>query len=168
LIDGVVYDTYKDLGEAVRRNEMVALIGEKGSKILELSVDQSDIGKIKLGQEVVVKMDVTGSKVFHAKVAKIYPTMNQNDQSFKVEAEFSEDYDIGFVHASIEANIIIAKKDNALLIPKNVLQANDEVEVKSTGMNKKVKIKRGIENLEFVEVAEGLTEADEVVVPAPK
>jgi HlyD family secretion protein len=168
MIDGIVYDTYKDLGEAVRRTELVALVGEKGNKILELSVDQSDIGKIKLKQDVVVKMDVSGSKVYNAKVSKIYPNMNQNDQSFKVEAEFSENYDLNFVHASVEANIIIAKKDNALIIPKNVVQANDEVEVKGTGMNSMVKIKKGLENLEFVEVTEGVKEGDEIVIPKAK
>jgi multidrug resistance efflux pump len=168
MIDGIVYDTYKDLGEAVRRTELVALVGEKGAKILELSVDQSDIGKIKVGQEVVVKMDVSGAKVFNAKVSKIYPNMNQNDQSFKVEAEFTENYDLNFVHASVEANIIIAKKDNALIIPKNVVQANDEVEIKGTGMNNMVKIKKGLENLEFVEVTEGVKEGDEIVMPKAK
>lgn len=168
LLDGVVYDTYKDLGEAVRRNDLVALVGEKGTKLLELSVDQSDISKIKLGQEVVVKMDVTGSKIYKARVSKVYPNMNTNDQSFKVEAEFSENYDFAFVHASVEANIILASKENALIIPRNVMNAGDEVEVKSVGVNKKVKIKKGLENLEFVEVVEGLSEADEVVIPQTK
>ncbi len=168
LLDGVVYDTYKDLGEAVRRNDLVALVGEKGTKLLELSVDQSDISKIKVGQKVIVKMDVTGNKIYKAHVSKIYPNMNTNDQSFKVEAEFSENYDFIFVHASVEANIILASKENALIIPRNLMNTADEVEVKSVGVNKRVKIKKGLENLEFVEVIEGLTETDEVIIPQTK
>ncbi len=168
VMDGIVYETYKDLGEAVRRNDLVALVGERGAKILELSVDQQDIDKVKIGQEVVVKMDVTGSKVYKARVSKIYPNMNQSDQSFKVEALFAEDYEMNFVHTSVEANIIVAHKDNALVLPKNVVLANDEVEVKALGMNKMVKIKRGLENLEFVEVEEGVSDSDEIVVPQKK
>lgn len=168
VMDGMVYETYKDLGEAVRRTELVAIVGEKGAKLLELSVDQQDIDKVKIGQEVIVKMDVSGSKTYSAKVSKIYPNMNQQDQSFKVEAEFSENYEMNFVHTSVEANIIIAHKDNALIIPKNVIQANDEVEIKSLGMNTKVKIKRGLENLEYVEVVEGIKAEDEVVIPKLK
>jgi len=168
VMDGVVYETYKDLGEAVRRTELVAIVGEKGAKLLELSVDQQDIDKVKIGQQVIVKMDVSGSKTYSAKVSKIYPNMNQQDQSFKVEAEFSENYEMNFVHTSVEANIIIAHKDNALIIPKNVIQANDEVEIKSLGMNTKVKIKRGLENLEYVEVVEGIKAEDEVVIPKLK
>lgn len=168
VMNGMVYETYKDLGEAVRRTELVALVGEKGAKILELSVDQQDVDKVKPGQEVVVKMDVTGTKVYKAKVSKIFPNMNQQDQTFKVEAEFTEDYDINFVHTSVEANIIIAQKEKALIVPKNVIQANDEVEVKGMGLNKRVKIKRGLENLEFVEVLEGLGDTDEIVIPVVK
>lgn len=168
VMDGMVYETYKNLGEAVRRTELVALVGEKGAKLLELSVDQQDIDKVKIGQEVIVKMDVSGSKTYSAKVSKIYPNMNQQDQSFKVEAEFSENYEMNFVHTSVEANIIIAHKDSALIIPKNVIQANDEVEIKSLGINQKVKIKKGLENLEYVEVVEGIKAEDEVVIPKLK
>ena len=168
VMDGMVYETYKDLGEAVRRTELVAVVGEKGAKLLELSVDQQDIDKVKIGQEVIVKMDVSGSKTYSAKVSKIYPNMNQQDQSFKVEAEFSENCEMNFVHTSVEANIIIAHKDSALIIPKNVIQANDEVEIKSLGINQKVKIKKGLENLEYVEVVEGIKAEDEVVIPKLK
>jgi multidrug efflux pump subunit AcrA (membrane-fusion protein) len=166
VMDGVVYETYKDLGEAVRRTELVALVGEKGAKVLELSVDQQDIDKVRVGQEVIVKMDVTGSKIYKAKVTKIYPNMNQQDQTFKVEAEFAEGHEMNFVHTSVEANIITAQKEKALIVPKNVIQANDEVEVKGMGLNKRVKIKRGLENLEFVEIVEGDT--DEIVIPVVK
>ena len=168
IIDGMVYETYKDLGEAVRRTELVAIVGETGAKILELSVDQQDIDKLKLGQEVVVKMDVTGEKIYKAKVSKIYPNMNQMDQSFMVEAEFTENYEMNFVHTSVEANIIIAQKDSALIIPKTVIQAGDVVEIKELGLNKKVKIKRGLQNLEMVEVAAGVGDTDEIVVPKVK
>lgn len=165
MLNGTVYETYKELGEAVRRNDLVALVGDKDHKLLRLSVDQQDIDKVKVGQKVVVKMDVTGDKIYNAHITKVYPGMNQNDQSFKVEAEFDDNFNPEFIHTSVEANIIIATKDNALIIPKNVVQANDEVEIKgSTGISR-VKIKAGISNLEFVEVLEGVKEGDEIVIP---
>lgn len=168
IMDGMVYDTYKDLGEAVRRNDLVALVGEKGSKVLELSVDQQDVDKVKIGQKVMVKMDVTGNKIYKAAVTKIYPNMNQQDQSFKVEAAFTDSTDLEVVHVSVEANIIIAQKENALVIPKSVIDASDEVEIKAVGLNQRIKIKRGLQNLEFTEVLEGIKEGDEIVIPTAK
>ena len=168
MMDGELYETSKELGEAVRRNEQVALIGEKGRKMLQLSVDQQDIEKIKLGLEVIVKMDVTGNKVYKARISKIYPNMNQNDQSFKVEAEFEEDYQFHFVHSSAEANIVIGFKDSALLIPREALHGEDEVEIKGLTGNSKVKIEKGLETLEFVEVLKGVKLGDELVLPEAK
>ena len=168
MMEGELYETNKELGEAVRKNDQVALIGEKGHKMLQLSVDQQDIERVKLGLAVVVKMDITGDKIYQAKVSKIYPDMNQSDQSFKVEAEFDSTYNFNFVHASVEANIIIGHKDKAFLIPVSAIIGENEVEVKAVGMNKKVKIKKGMETLEFVEVLDGLKEGDEIVLPKQK
>lgn len=168
ILNGKVYELYKDLGEAVRRNDVVALVGDADKMILELNVDQSDIDKVKLNQEVVVKLDVTGEKVYKATVVKIYPSMNQNDQSFKVEAQFIENQLMNFTRVSVEANIIIAQKENALVIPRSLLLAGDEVEVKSLGANKKVKVKKGMQNLEYVEILEGISAKDELVLPKGK
>ena len=92
--------------------------------------------------------------------------MNQGDQSFKVEAEFEEDYQFNFVHSSVEANIIIGYKDNALLIPRDALQGDNIVEIKGLGGNTKVKIEPGLQTLEFIEVLKGVKEGDEIVIPA--
>lgn len=167
MMDGVVYDVTKKLGEAVRKNDVVAVIGEKGQKILELSVDQQDISRIKLNQEVVVKLDVTGNAVFKARISKIYPNMNQSDQSFRVDAVFEGDADLAFANASVEANIIISKKESALVIPKEVVLPGNEVELAGISKARK-KIKTGIESLELVEVIDGLTETDEIVIPTDK
>jgi multidrug efflux pump subunit AcrA (membrane-fusion protein) len=165
-IGGVVYETYKELGEVVRKNDLVALIGEKNGKYLQLSVDQQDIGKLKAGQEVLARLDITGDNTFSAVISKIYPKMNQNDQSFMVEAEFRDKkLAMDFIHSSVEANIIIRKKADAIVLPKAAVDNENNVTVKSLGKNKKVKIEKGIENLEEVEVLSGITEKDEVVLP---
>ncbi|MCW3125478.1 MAG: HlyD family efflux transporter periplasmic adaptor subunit [Bacteroidetes bacterium] len=165
LIKGRVYETYKELGEAVKRNDAVALIGESGSKYLQLAVDQQDIGKVKVGQEVVVKMDIASDKVYKAKVTKIYPNMNANNQSFRVDADFIDDPGLQFINASVEANIVLATKENALVLPRQAVTAKDEVLVKSLGSTKTVKVKKGLVNMSDVEVLEGVSDQDEIVLP---
>ena len=165
LVDGQVYETYKELGEAVRRNDAVALVGEKGAKYLQLAVDQQDIGKVKVGQIVEVKMDIASDKMYKAKVTKIYPNMNSNDQSFRVDADFIEDPGLQFINASVEANIILQTKEDALVLPRQVVKAGDEVEVKSGTGKKSVKVSRGLANMEEVEIVSGISEKDEVILP---
>jgi multidrug resistance efflux pump len=165
LIKGQVYETYKELGEAVKRNDAVALVGESGSKYLQLAVDQQDIGRVKVGQEVVVKMDISSDKIYKARVTKVYPNMNSNNQSFRVDADFIEDPGLQFINASVEANIVLATKDNALVLPRQAVNAKDEVLVKSLGTNKTVKIQKGLVNMSDVEVLSGVKEEDEIVLP---
>lgn len=165
LLNGMVYETYKQNGESVRRNDAIALVGEMNGKYLQLSVDQQDIDKIRQGQEVIVKMDISGDKLIKAKVSRIYPGMNQNDQSFRVDAEFLDSISVNYIHASVEANIIINKKDNALVVPRNAVRNGDEVMIKASPSNKTIKVKKGLQNLEEVEILEGISANDEVILP---
>jgi len=164
-VNGQVYETYKEQGEAVRRNDAVALVGEKGAKYLQLAVDQQDISKIKIGQIVEAKMDIATDKIYKARVTKIYPNMNSNDQSFRVDADFVDDPGLQFINASVEANIILQNKENALVVPRQAIRAGDEVMIKTSTGNKSVKITKGLMNMESVEVLSGITDQDDLVMP---
>jgi multidrug efflux pump subunit AcrA (membrane-fusion protein) len=162
-IDGMVYELYKQEGEVVRRNDQLALIGDARNVYLRLSVDELDVQKIRLGQEVLVKMDLYGDRTFKAQVRKIYPMLTKQDQSFRVDAAFPEPLPARFAGVSVEANIITARKDRALVIPKTALLAGDSVEVRLANGVQKIKIRKGVETFEFVEVLDGLSEQSEVV-----
>jgi HlyD family secretion protein len=165
VMNGRVFELKKELGELVRKTDIVAVVGDAEKKLIQLNVDQSDISKIALGQKVIVKMDISANKTYTAKITKIYPAMNKSDQSFLVEAEFTDGIWFDFIHVSVEANIIIEEKQNVLVIPKTTLIGENEVEVKQLTGNKKITFKKGLENLEYVEVLEGLSETDEVIIP---
>ena len=59
---------------------------------------------------------------------------------------------------SVEANIIIEKRSNILVIPREYVFDFNKVKVK--GKEESMVIKKGIEDLEYVEVLEGLSEND--------
>lgn len=159
LSSGMAYEIYKQQGEAVRRNDALALIGSPDETYIKLSVDELDVRKIKLGQEIIVKIDVYQDQMFKARIEKIYPMLNRQDQSFRVDAAFTERLPDRFVGVTAEANIIINRKERALVIPKTYLLSGDSVLVKTAeGEARKVKIRKGMENYDVVEVLEGLTE----------
>lgn len=155
-IKGMVYEIYKEEGEMVRPNEPVALLGDPSQVYLKLSVDELDINKIKMGQEVLVKIDTYKNRMFKAKVSKIYPMLNAREQSFRVDAVFIEEPPRLYSGLTAEANIVIQQKDKALTIPKTYLIGEDSVQVEQNGEIKQVKIQKGAENLEYVEVLSGL------------
>jgi len=165
---GTVFQLMKEEGEAVRAGEIVALLGEKSNRIIRLSVDQQDIDKIKTGQDVLLKADVSGNTVYHASISRIYPVMNEIDQTFRVDAVFNDTVQQNYVHSSVEANIIIQQKKDALIIPRAAMVADDSVQVKQDGKTKNIFVKTGILTLDDVEVLSGLDESTEVIIPTQK
>lgn len=161
---GTVFQLLKESGEAVHAGEMVALLGETSARIIRLSVDQQDIDKIKTGQDVLLKSDVSGNTVYHGTVSRIYPVMNEVDQTFRVDAVFKDNVQYPYVHSSVEANIVIQEKKNALIIPRAAMSSEDSVLVKQDGKTKNIFVETGVTTLEDVEVIKGLDESSEVVI----
>ncbi|OQP63763.1 hypothetical protein A3860_22750 [Niastella vici] len=162
--NGVVYQTYKEAGETVYTNEIVALVGAPGNQVIRLAVDQQDINKVKTGQQVLLQTDVTGNTTYEAVVSYIYPVMNEQDQTFRVDALFSKGGAPAFIHSSVEANIIIQKKNKALVLPRNALAGNDSVWVQVKKGSKKTPIQTGITTLDHVEIVAGLDEKTPVLL----
>jgi HlyD family secretion protein len=160
---GRVYDILKEKGEVIRRSEPIAIIGDANKVIMRMSVDESDIEKIIVGQQVLVQVEAFGDKIFKAKVARIYPVMNKKDFAFRVDAELTDTLPGIFSGSNIEANIIIQEKKNVLCLPKNIMQPGDSVLIKTPDGKKKVKVIKGIENFEFAEIVGGIDANTEII-----
>jgi HlyD family secretion protein len=163
-INGIVYEVYKEVGEVVKPTEPLALLGNPSQVYLKLTVDELDIIRIKEGQQVLVKIDTYKNQVFKASVTKIYPMLNQRDQSFRVDARFEEEVPRLYAGLTVEANIIIQQKEKALTIPKTYLVGQDSVRIESDGGSKMIRITKGIENFEYVEVLAGLDTSSVLVM----
>ncbi|MGB0525445.1 MAG: efflux RND transporter periplasmic adaptor subunit, partial [Flammeovirgaceae bacterium] len=152
-MDGVIFEIYKNKGELIRRNEAIAMIGNKSETYIQLAVDELDIGKLQIGQPIILKVDVFPNKYFKAQVSKLYPMMNQRDQSFRVDALFSEKFDVPYAGLNVEANIVINEKEQVLALPKTVLVGTDSIWIlDEAGDKKKISIERGLVTMEYVEI----------------
>nr|WP_144051616.1 HlyD family efflux transporter periplasmic adaptor subunit [Fibrisoma limi] len=163
LVEGKVYEVYKEPGEVVRPGDQLALVGSGRQLYAQLAVDESDFGKIRVGQSVVIKTDVYADKVFNARVTKVYPKLNRTDQSFRVDAEFTGAKPDAYYGLTVEANIIVSQKQRVLTIPKSYVFGNDSVWIDQNGKKQKIRIVKGAENFDLVEVKGGLTEKSVVL-----
>jgi HlyD family secretion protein len=161
---GKIYEIYKKQGELIRRGETVALMGDANAMYIQMNVDESDFAKLKIGQEIVIKTDVYGDKTFKAQITKIYPKLNRADQTFRVDAEFVGETPQTYYGLTIEANIIISQNPKVLTIPKSYLVGSDSLWIEENGDKKKIKIVKGVENMELVEVKSGLTEKSKILI----
>jgi len=150
-VNGRVYSIFKNPGELISIQQPVATVGSRSTFIAELLVDEVDIARLEIGQQVLITLDAFDKQVFEARVHKIFPQKNQRSQTFKIEAQFDQQPDKLYPGLSGEANIVIAEKKNVLSIPKAYLVDN---KVKTDdGL---VEITTGLESLDKVEVLSGI------------
>jgi multidrug resistance efflux pump len=161
-VNGKVFRVLKEKGEMVTVQTPVAILGDSTGYILELQVDEYDITRVSTGQKIWVSMDSYKGRVFEAFVTKIDPIMNEQSKSFTIEAAFIHPPPTLYPNLTVEANIVIAVKEKALIIPRNYLLDENFVMLPN---KEKRKVETGLKDYEKVEVINGLTAMDEIIKP---
>lgn len=161
--DGRVYSILKEPGELVTPQTPIAVIGDLNEFVMELQVDEYDIAKIKPGQKVFVSMDSYKGQVFEATVSKIQPLMDNRLRSFEIEATFLSKPSNLYPNLTVEANILISTKENAMTIPRNYITDKNEVILKN---GEKRKVVTGLKDYQRVEIISGLTKDDLIKLPS--
>ncbi len=161
-IDGILYNILKERGEFVSSQTPIAVIGRSNSFYIELQVDEYDIVKISKDQEVFITMDSYKNQVFKAKVNKVYPIMDEKTRAFRVDAVFTEAPNKLYPNLTVEANIVLVKKDRALVLPRKYV-LNDSI-VKTADDEEKI-VTTGLMNYDYVEIISGIDSATQIVKP---
>jgi len=160
-INGKVYAIYKEPGEIINTIEPLASIGNANNFVINMLVDEVDIVRLFLGQEIIINLDAYKGEIFKGTVSKIYPKKDERNQTFRVEAVFEKAPKVLYLGLSGEANIIIAKKDNVLTIPKDYIIDGDKVKA-DDGLTT---IVTGLQNMDYIEVLSGITKDTYIYKP---
>ncbi len=153
---GCVIDVYKKKGEVVRPGDALAKIGS-GSYIIKLYISEDDISKVKVGQKVAVHLNTYPNDIFPAKVTRILPGFNEEEQSYVIEASFDLLPPTIFSDTQLQANIETGKRNGVLVIPSAYLVKGRYVILKD-GTQKEVRT--GSRSSDWVEIVSGVTEKD--------
>lgn len=136
-------------------------------------IDQEDVTKVKIGDKTTITLDSFPEKEFESEITYIAFTPVSGQTSTVYEIRFKlpvEDNQNLLYRIGMDGDAIISLKEikNALIIPIDAThQENDQdyVLVKQEDNKNLVKkyIKLGIENNDYIEVLEGLSENDQIV-----
>ena len=179
-IDGIVLSRDVEIGDAVSSilvlgssATLVMTLGDISEVYVKGKVDESDIGKVYLGQPARIKVEAFKDKTFYGKVTKISPMGVEKDNVTTFEVRVSINNPGGELKAEMTANaeIILEEHKNVLQIPEGaILYDKDKkasVEVPDTHAKDgkdKVAVNIGISNGAKTEVLSGLKEGDQVVL----
>ena len=179
-IDGIVLSRDVEIGDAVSSilvlgssATLVMTLGDTSEVYVKGKVDESDIGKVYLGQPARIKVESFKDKTFTGKVTKISPMGVEKDNVTTFEVRVSINNPEGVLKAMMTANaeIILEEHKNVLQIPEGSIiydkdkKASVEVpEPKAKEGKKKVAVNIGISNGAKTELLSGLKEGDQVVL----
>ena len=136
-------------------------------------VDETEIGKVKEGMEVVFTVDTYRDRVFHAKVEEIYPQPEpkNNVVYYIVVARGFKDVKLLRPGMTTHNSIIAGVKKNVLVVPNAAVKWKDGryvVYKVEGGKVKEVPVKVGWSDDEFTEIVSGLKEGDKVAIRLKK
>ena len=179
-IDGVILSRNVEMGDAVSSilvlgssATLVMTLGDTSEVYVKGKVDESDIGKVYLGQPARIKVESFKDKTFNGKVTKISPMGVEKDNVTTFEVRVSINNPGGELKAEMTANaeVILEEHKNVLQIPEGSIiydnQKKASVEVpdpKGKEGKRKVAVNIGISNGAKTELLSGLKEGDQVVL----
>jgi len=179
-IDGIVLSRDVQMGDAV---SSILVLGSSATLVMNLGdtsevyvkgkVDESDIGKVYLGQPARIKVESFKDKTFNGKVTKISPMGVEKDNVTTFEVRVSIQNPGGELKAEMTANaeIILEEHKGVLQIPEGAILYDkdkkasvEKPDPKGKEGKNKVAVNIGISNGAKTEVLSGLKEGDQVVL----
>lgn len=169
-ISGIVSDVTAQEGETIVAGLQVAnLVTVLDPTKLEMwiYVDETDIGKAAVGQDVEYYVDTYAAKVFKGKIEKIYPqpVVKENIVYYLSTLRVSpEDAQFLRPEMTTRVRIITEEKTNILTVPNAAVkfERGKQVAYRVTGQKKveKLEVKIGIRGEDKTEILSGVNEGD--------
>ena len=179
-IDGVVLSRDVEVGSAVSSilvlgssATLVMTLGDTREVYVKGKVDESDIGKVYMGQPARIKVESYKDRTFSGKVTKISPMGVEKDNVTTFEVRVSIDNAKGELKSQMTANaeIILEEHKGVLMIPEASLMYDKDrkasVEMPDPSAKdgkKKIAVTVGISNGSKTELLTGLKEGQQVIL----
>ena len=181
-IEGQVITKNYKVGDKIGSNSgkdnastTLASIYDMNEYTFKMSVDEVDISKIKVGQEVRVESEAFKDKTYTGTVSNISleSTNNNGVSTYPVTVKLNEKGEL-LPGMNVQAYILLGTSKNALCIPSAALMRGNQVYIQDESVTttdgivpigfRAVDVKTGLANANYVEILSGLSEGDKVYV----
>jgi HlyD family secretion protein len=177
--DGMILDVpIKEGNSVIKSNSFndgttIATVADMGEMIFKGKVDETEVGKISEGMELLLSIGALDEQKYTASLEFIAPKGVEENGAIQFEIKAAVKLKEGqFIRAgySATADIVLAKRDSVLAINEKLItfshdSAFVEIEGKQPQLFEKKLIKTGLSDGIKIEVKEGLTKTDKVKVP---
>lgn len=162
--------------QSITSNIMVT-VADNSVKKFEMEIDELDIAKVKVGQDVIIKIDALDGKEYSGEVTNIN-TIGKSVAgitSYTVRVEL-ENYPEIYAGMNVDAEIQISSVSNVMRVPLSAVRKGNVVYRKVKDVNyqdadtnvpmgyEKVTVEIGQNNSDYIEIINGLNEGDVVLI----
>tara|TARA_B110000285_G_C15129197_1_gene622341 strand:+ start:2105 stop:3205 length:1101 start_codon:yes stop_codon:yes gene_type:complete len=160
--DGIVTQIYAYPGELINSGSPLAEVFSK-AVVIEAKINEEDFAGIKSDLNATVRLLTYGNRLFEGKVDRVLPTTDKETQQYTALLELDINRKLLMPGLSGEASIIRRRVPDALIIPSRALIGDFVFKIVD---HKAVftPIKVGVRGLKNVEIKEGLSEGDIIIV----
>lgn len=169
-LDAVVTDVSAEPGEIVQPSQVVVTLNAKGKFEIVSNVSEVDIASVAVGQPVTITLDAfPTSEKWTGQVVTVNPAEKVVEGVIFYETKIMFDQEDPRLKSGMTANLDIetGRRENALRVPLRAIRSRPGVtyvEILVDGKPQERVVKLGIENNQYVEVLEGLSEGEAVIV----
>jgi HlyD family secretion protein len=181
-INGMVLDVPVEVGNSViesnnfNEGTTVASVADMGEMIFKGKVDETEVGKLKVGMPLQLSIGAIENEKFDASLEYISPKGKEENGAIQFEIKAAVELkDKMFIRANYSANadIVLERADSVLAIEESLLKfekdsAFVELESKTPQVFEKKFIKTGLSDGILIEVKEGLSKKSKLKGPEKK
>jgi RND family efflux transporter MFP subunit len=166
---GVIVELpYYTQGTRITSGQPIVSLMSYDKMYIEINLPEKNISEVKLGQEVLVTNYTIAEDTLIGIVNELSPMISAETRTFSGKLSINNP-DLKLRPGMfVKADIITAKKDSVIVIPKNIILSGNRgkyvfvVERNSAADDRR--ITTGIENKDFVEVVEGLKVNERLII----
>jgi RND family efflux transporter MFP subunit len=162
-IEGNVLRVLVDLGRLVQPNEPILRIGDARHLQVEAVLDEEDVGRVRLDMPCALRVSAFAERTLRGHVSHIAPEADREHHTFAIFVALDNAPEGLRPGMSVEVNVIAARRQGALLVPREAVRDGQVFRVESDGRVHARAVQVGVGDLGHVEVVQGLAENDEVV-----
>jgi multidrug efflux pump subunit AcrA (membrane-fusion protein) len=152
-------------GQVVAPNDVMFEIADVGVLRVELRVDEADIARVVEGTPVALSFYAFPGRAFAGTVREILPEPDRVRRAYTVKVELDRPPPALRIGMTAEANLIVQRNDDALLIPAEALDG-DHAWFAERGRATRRPVVVGIRALTHAEVVRGARAGDLAIVDA--
>ena len=160
--DGQILQRDGEIGQLIPANQPIFYFSRRAPLRIEAEVDEEDILRVRPGQRALIRAPALPEQILDGRVAAITPKGNPVTRGYRVRIDLEGETPLR-IGMTAEVNLIVAQRDNALLVPATAVR-DGQIWIVRDGCLHRHPVQTGFSGETRIEIVAGLDGHERLVV----